>query len=282
MGLRRAGWLGALAAWVGFTLPSALIMFAFASYATRLNGRTTQAVLHGLKLVAVAVVAQAVWNMAEKLCPDRQRTALALLAATMLLLIGGPLMQVLALGVGAIGGMLFCRGAQQLPAPPRLPIVARTGVAAAFMFLILLGSLFVAARIEPRSILGMSAIFYDTGALVFGGGHVVLPLLREALVPAGWLSDGAFLSGYGAAQALPGPLFTFAAYLGAVIGPHGAGLGPSLLWSIAALLFIFAPGMLVALAALPLWNWFGMHPIAPRRPDRRQRRCRRRAWGRAL
>jgi chromate transporter len=262
VGLRRAGWLGALAAWIGFTLPSALIMFAFALYATRLTGRNPLAVLHGLKLVAVAVVAQAVWNMAGKLCPDRRTAALALLAATMLLLIGGPLIQLLALGVGAIGGMLFCRRARELPSPPRPPIGGRAGVAAAIIFLALLGGLLIAARTEPRSILGVSAIFYDSGALVFGGGHVVLPLLRQALVPAGWLSDSAFLSGYGAAQALPGPLFTFAVYLGAVIGPHGMGVGPSVLWSTTALLFLFAPGMLVVLAALPMWNWLGMHPTA--------------------
>ena len=261
IGLRRASWPGAFAAWLGFTLPSALIMFAFAWLAPRLNGPLTQAILHGLKLVAVAVVAQAVWSMGRKLCPDLRRTALALVAASLLLLFAGPLMQLLALAVGAFGGVLLCRDVEGLPAPPTLSIGRRTGLAAGAVFLMLLIGLPLAAQLAPRSMLRLAAIFYKAGALVFGGGHVVLPLLRDALVP-GWVSDSAFLSGYGAAQAVPGPLFTFAAYLGATIAPHGSGLGATALWSAIALVFIFLPGMLVALAALPLWSWFGHHPIA--------------------
>ena len=261
IGLRRASWPGAFAAWLGFTLPSALIMFAFAWLAPRLTGPLTQAVLHGLKLVAVAVVAQAVWSMGRKLCPDLRRTALALVAASLLLLFAGPLMQFLALAVGALGGVLLCRDVEDLAAPPTLSIGRRTGLAAGAVFLVLLIGLPLTAQVVPRSMLGLAAIFYKAGALVFGGGHVVLPLLRDALVP-GWVSDGAFLSGYGAAQAVPGPLFTFAAYLGATVAPHGSGPGAAALWSAVALVFIFLPGMLVALAGSPLWNWVGNHPAA--------------------
>ena len=262
IGLRRASWPGAFAAWLGFTLPSALLMFVFAWLAPRFTGPMAEAVPHGLKLVAVAVVAQAVRSMAAKLCPDRRRAALALMAAVLLLLIGGAPAQLLALAIGAAGGMLLCRGAAAQSAPPKLPVTGRAGLVFAAVFLILLAGLPILAETAPRSILAMAAVFYRTGALVFGGGHVVLPLLRDALVPSGWISDNAFLSGYGAAQAVPGPLFTFAAYLGAAIAPHGGGLGMAGLWSLAAVVFIFLPGMLVALAGLPLWNWVGHHALA--------------------
>jgi chromate transporter len=262
IGLRRAGWTGALAAWLGFTLPSALLMFAFAQAAPRLVGPLTQAGLHGLKLVAVAVVAQAVWSMAGKLCPDRRRTALALLAASLLLLVGGAFTQILALVAGAVGGMVLCRDIGDQPAPPKLPVGRRLGWAALAIFLALLVALPLAARAAPKSLFGLAAIFYQAGALVFGGGHVVLPLLHDALVPAGWLSDNSFLAGYGAVQAAPGPLFTFAAYLGAVVAPHGSDLGVRALWSGVATLFIFLPGALVALAGLRLWTWLEGHKVA--------------------
>jgi len=183
-------------------------------------------------------------------------------AAVLLLLLGGPLMQLAALTIGAVGGALLCRGLQGQAVPPRLAVGRRAGLVFMALFLGLLVGLPVAAQSAPRSMLGMIAIFYRAGALVFGGGHVVLPLLRDALVPSGWLSDNAFLSGYGAVQAAPGPLFTFAAYLGATLAPHGAGIGAAALWSAAALVFIFLPGLLVALAGLPLWSWIGHHPIA--------------------
>jgi chromate transporter len=262
IGLRRAGWAGAVAAWIGFTLPSALLMFAFAWLAPHLTGPIAQASLHGLKLVAVAVVAQAVWSMAGKLCPDLRRTALAIAAGAMLLLFGGPLTQFLALAIGAVGGVVLCRNIAGQLAPPRLPVGRRTGAAAMVAFLALLVVLPLAAHAAPRSALALSAIFYRTGALVFGGGHVALPLLRDALVPPGWLTDGSFLSGYGAVQAAPGPLFTFAAYLGAAIAPPGAGVAGAALWSLLALVSIFLPGLLLALAGLPLWNWIGRHAAA--------------------
>lgn len=258
IGLRRAGWGGAFAAWAGFTLPSALVMFAFALLAPRLEGPATNAVLHGLKLVAVAVVAQAVWSMARNFCPDRPRAALALLAAALLLVISGSFVQIAALLIGAVGGALLCRNLPAAPELPVMPVSLRTGGVALALFLILLVAAPLAGAAAPHSLMALVGIFYKAGALVFGGGHVVLPLLRDALVPQGWLSDNTFLAGYGVAQAIPGPLFTFSAYLGAVVAPPGA----ALLWSAVALLFIFLPGVLIALAGLPVWLWLGQHPAA--------------------
>ncbi len=258
IGLRRAGWGGAFAAWAGFTLPSAIVMFAFARLAPHLAGPTTDAVLHGLKLVAVAVVAQAVWSMARNLCPDRPRAALALLAAALLLVVSGSLVQIAALLIGAAGGALLCRNLPTAPELPSMPVTLRTGGLALALFLILLVALPLAGTAAPHSLLALAGIFYKAGALVFGGGHVVLPLLRDALVPQGWLSDNAFLAGYGVAQAIPGPLFTFSAYLGAAVAPAGAALP----WAGVALVFIFLPGLLIALAGLPVWLWLGRHPAA--------------------
>jgi chromate transporter len=261
IGLRRAGWSGAFAAWAGFTFPSALVMFGFALLAPRLEGHTTDAVLHGLKLVAVAVVAQAVWSMARNLCPDRPRAALALLAALLLLVVSGSLVQIAALLIGAAGGAVLCRNLPAAPGLPAMPVTLRTGGVALALFLILLVALPLAgAAAPPHSLLALAGIFYKAGALVFGGGHVVLPLLRDALVPQGWLSDNTFLAGYGVAQAIPGPLFTFSAYLGAIVAPPG--VGAAVLWSSVALVFMFLPGLLIALAGLPVWLWLGHHPAA--------------------
>ena len=141
-----------------------------------------------------------------------------------------------------------------------MPVSLRTGGVALALFLILLVALPLAGAAAPHSLLALAGIFYKAGALVFGGGHVVLPLLRDALVPQGWLSDSAFLAGYGVAQAIPGPLFTFSAYLGAIVAPAGA--AAALLWSSVALVFIFLPGLLIALAGLPVWLWLGHHPAA--------------------
>jgi chromate transporter len=258
VGLRRAGWAGALAAWAGFTLPSAVVLFAFALLAPRMQGPALSAVLHGLQLVAVAVVAQAVWSMAQKLCPDRRRAGLALAAAALMLVAGSAGVQILALMGGAIGGVLLCRDLPAFPALPAMPVSFRAGGTALALFLVLLVGLPFAGRVAPHSLAALAAIFYQAGALVFGGGHVVLPLLRDALVPTGWLPDDVFLAGYGATQAMPGPLFTFAAYLGAVVAPAGS----AALWSAAALVFMFLPGILIALAGLPLWTWLARHPAA--------------------
>ncbi len=258
VGLRRAGFPGALAAWAGFTLPSALVMFGFAVLTPRMQGPRLDAILHGLKLVAVAIVAQAVWSMARRLCPDTPRAALGVAAAALLLVAGGAGAQIAALAIGAAGGALLCRNLEAAPSLPMMPVNPRAGGMALMAFLILLFALPLAGRAGPHTVLALVGVFYKAGALVFGGGHVVLPLLRDSLVPTGWLSDSAFLAGYGFAQAIPGPLFTFSAYLGAIVARPGA----APLWSTVALVFIFLPGLLLALAGLPLWAWLARHPAA--------------------
>jgi chromate transporter len=256
IGLRRAGLPGALAAWLGFTLPSAIILFAFAILAPHLRGPGTTAALHGLALVAVAVVAQAIWNMAPRLCPDRTRTALALAAAVLLLSVGGPFMQLAVLIGGAVGGVLLCREVDSVARPPAMPVSRGAGAAALVVFtgLLVVFSVFRTGH----TLVALAGVFYRAGALVFGGGHVVLPLLRDALVPSGWMSDNTFLAGYGMAQAVPGPLFTVSSYLGAVVAP--AGFAP--LWAAVALVCMFLPGLLVAFAGIPVWTWIGRRPAA--------------------
>jgi chromate transporter len=262
IGLKRAGWSGAVAAWLGFTLPSALLMFGFALVAPRLTSPNALAALHGLKLVAVAVVAQAVWSMARRLTPDAPRVAIAAGAAAILLLVSAVGAQLLALALGALAGVLVCRNLNEALAAPSLPVGPRMGMAALVLFLGLLFALPLAARGQGHTPLALGAIFYRAGALVFGGGHVILPLLRDALVPTGWLGDGPFLAGYGAAQAVPGPLSSFAAYLGAVMAPSGGGPVAMALWSALALGFIYLPGLLIAVAGAPVWAWLGGHPLA--------------------
>jgi chromate transporter len=257
VGTRRAGLVGGLAAWLGFTLPSALIMLAFAVAAPRLGTMSgAGAVLHGLALVAVAVVAQAVWTMAPRLAPDRTRTAIALGAVVVLLTAQGVVAQIAVLVGGAVAGAVWCRGIAAATAAPAMPVSGRVGVGA----LIVAVALLVAFSFTGAShtLVGLGGIFYRAGALVFGGGHVVLPLLRDALVPRGWMSDGTFLAGYGMAQAVPGPLFTVSAYLGAIAAPAGQALG----WAAVALVCMFLPGMLLALAGVPIWGWLGRRPVA--------------------
>ena len=260
IGLMRGRWAGGLAAWAGFTLPSALLMFAYAQIAGRIAGPVGIAALHGLKLVAVAVVAQAVWSMARSHCPDWQRRMIALAALALALTVRGPVGQLAVLCAGALLGGALCQTTASAQSPPVLPVSRRVGLAAGGVFVALLA----AAEISTpgHTLWGLAALFYRSGALVFGGGHVVLPLLRGSLVPAGWLNDQAFLAGYGAAQALPGPLFAFAAYLGAAAAPHAGGLTVAALWSGVALVSIFLPGLLVALCGAALWNWLGHHAHA--------------------
>jgi chromate transporter len=248
VGLHRAGWLGALAVWIGFTLPSALLMYAFALYAPAAPGPRMQAVLHGLMLTAVVVVAQAVWSMARSLAPDLPRRAIAVAAGVPLLFLHSGVAQLLTLVGGAILGSILCRSAPQAAA--RLPVGLRTRVAwaALVLFLVLLAGLSSTVLFEPHGPIALANIFYRSGAFVFGGGHVVLPLLQQALVPTRWISDDRFLAGYGFAQAMPGPLFTVAAYLGAA----GAPPHQSLLWALIALIAIFLPGLLLAITGLSL------------------------------
>ncbi len=252
LGLSRAGWLGGLAAWAGFTLPSALLLFLFARGASLLSAPWAAGMLHGLKLVAVAIVAQAVWGMARTLCPDRQRTAIGLLGAGVVSAGFTSLNEVVAIVLGAVAGLLFCRRDDaQPPGTLNVPLSRATGIASLVLFAILLGGLQIAPQLWPRSFLALFDAFYRSGALVFGGGHVVLPLLRGAVVVPGWVTDDSFLAGYGAAQAVPGPLFTFAAYLGAAAVPSRALVGAAV-----ALVGIFLPGMLVLAGTLPFWDMF--------------------------
>lgn len=261
IGLKRAGWMGAFAAWAGFTLPSALLMFAFALLAPRLSSPLAAACMHGFKLVAVAIVAQAVWSMARTLCPDTIRKMIAVVAGAVLLVVGQPGLQIVILVAGALLGAMLCRHIPPKVHAP-LPLVGRgLGAIAMVLFLALLVAL-PAMQGGDRSLAAMASIFTRAGALVFGGGHVVLPLLRAGLVPSGWLTDNAFLSGYGAAQALPGPLFTVAAYLGATVAPVHSGVATTALWSATALCAIFLPGMLIAIAGLSVWNWLNRHEAA--------------------
>jgi chromate transporter len=248
IGLTRAGYLGGLAAWAGFTLPSAIAMTLVAYGVGALKGPAGDGLLHGLKLVAVAIVAQAVLGMAQNLAPDRPRAIIAALALLLMAFAPGAWAQIAVIAFGAVAGLAACRkvgGADAAPA--KAPISRPMGIVFASLFFALLTLSFVPMRPGAAA---LAAAFYRSGALVFGGGHVVLPLLRVAVVDPGWVSDSAFLAGYGAAQAVPGPLFTFAAYLGAVAGAGPGGAAGAAL----ALVAIFAPGLLVLMAALVFWR----------------------------
>lgn len=251
LGLGRAGWLGAFAAWLGFTLPSAMALILFALSVTEWTAVSQSGAVHGLKVVAVAVVAQAVWGMAKSLCPDRLRASVAIAAALLVLTVPTSMGQIAAI----VAGGLVCRWGLALehlpPAQHRDYGVSKmTGA----VLLGLLGALLVflpmLSEAVQSPVLSVATKFFRAGALVFGGGHVVLPLLQAGVVPSGLVSNDVFLSGYGAAQAVPGPLFTFAAYLGAVMpSPMGGWLG-----GITLLLAIFTPAFLLVVGALPFWE----------------------------
>ena len=251
LGLRRAGWAGALAAWAGFTLPSAVMLILFAFGILQSASLAQSGIVHGLKVAAVAVVAQAVWGMAKTLCPDRLRAGVAVLAALMVLALPSADGQILAIVAGAMIG----RWRLQLNALPAAHhhdhgISKTTGAVLLLLFAVLLLVLPLLAATAPSPLTSTVSSFYRAGALVFGGGHVVLPLLQQAVVPNELVSNDVFLAGYGAAQAVPGPLFTFAAYLGAVMSaPPGGWLGGLLLLAV-----IFVPAFLLILGALPFWE----------------------------
>ena len=220
IGLTRAGYLGGLAAWAGFTLPSAAAMTLFAYGEGALTGKAGDGLLHGLKLVAVAIVAQAVMGMARSLAPDRPRATIAVLSLILMAFAPAAWAQIAVIVLGGLAGLVFCRRGAEVAGPEAdAPITRRMGIVFAGLFFALLALSFVPAGSGAAA---LAAAFYRSGALVFGGGHVVLPLLRAAVVDPGWVSNSAFLAGYGAAQAVPGPLFTFAAYLGAVAGRRRA------------------------------------------------------------
>jgi len=249
IGLTRAGWLGGLAAWAGFTLPSAVLMLAFAYGAAGIADLWWGAgLLHGLKLMAVAVIAQALLGMARSFCADAPRAAIAAAALAVVSFVPGSLAQLAAIVGGAVVGMASVRGAAPEAADDFAPHLSRRAAFVALaLFLALLALSFLPAG---EGLFALAAAFYRSGALVFGGGHVVLPLLRDALVAPGFLPQGAFLAGYGAAQALPGPLFAVAADFGALAGAPPAGLAGG----VVALAAIFLPGMLALVAALPFWR----------------------------
>jgi chromate transporter len=257
--LRGNGLLGGLAAWSAFTLPSALIMFAFALGATIFSGPFGEGMLHGLKLVAVAVVAQAIWGMAQSLTPDRARTAIALAAVAIVVFIGGSFGQIGAIALGAVAGLVLCRGdGPAATGQLGFSVSHRHGIAALVLFTALfLITPLVAARTGSHG-LALFDAFYRCGALVFGGGHVVLPLLQAEVVTPGWVNNADFLAGYGMAQAVPGPLFTFAAYLGAVTGPAPNGLTGAVI----ALVALSLPGLLLVYGMLPFWDALRLRPTA--------------------
>jgi chromate transporter len=261
--LRGHGLAGACAAWLGFTMPSALILFAFA-FAFALGagafaGPVAEGVIHGLKLVAVAVVAHAVWGMARSLAPDARRASIALGALLIVVCAGGMFGQVAAIVAGALAGVWLCRApAGPVQSHPGFRVSRHAAVAALVLFFGLLFGTPALAGWTGSPAIALFDAFYRAGALVFGGGHVVLPLLRAELVDPGWLADDRFLAGYGVAQAVPGPLFTFAAYLGAIAfatlhGTAGAAI---------ALIAIFLPGLLLVYGVIPFWSGLLSRPAA--------------------
>ncbi|MES2484086.1 MAG: chromate efflux transporter [Pseudomonadota bacterium] len=261
LGLGRAGWLGALAAWLGFTLPSAAALIAFAYGVTEWSGLASSGAVHGLKVVAVAIVAQAVWGMAKSLCPDRLRAGLAVTAALLVLAVPTALGQMAAMALGGLVGRWALQLGHLPPAQHRdYGVGKRAGAFALLVFAALLVLLPAVAAATGSLVASAAAVFYQAGALVFGGGHVVLPLLQAGVVPSGWVGNDTFLAGYAAAQAVPGPLFTFAAYLGAVMpGPLGGWPG-----GIALLLAIFVPSFLLVVGALPFWESMRQHDTVQR------------------
>ena len=259
IGLSRAGLAGALAAWTGFTLPSAIALVLFALGVEHL-GAVDAAWLHGLKIAAVAVVAQAVWGMASTMATGRTRATLAVVAAALVLAVPTTAGQLGAIALGALAGIVLLRNDRAAGAgiatAPRSTMALRSRCLAVF-FALLFGLPLVSAAF-PNQALALFNAFYRAGSLVFGGGHVVLPLLQAAVVPPGWVTNDAFLAGYGAAQAVPGPLFTFAAYLGAVMGPAPNGwLGAAI-----ALVAIFLPSFLLVIGVLPFWQALRGRPFA--------------------
>lgn len=259
LGVLRGGLLGGLAAWAAFTLPSALLLLAFAHGVRLFSGPLGAGLLHGLELVAVAIVAQAVWGMARSLAPDRERASIAVGAVLLVAFAGGSAGQIGAILLGGLAGLVLCRGA---PAGAvgqlAFPVSRRAGGVALLLFALLLLLPPLVAAGPGSQALALFGAFYRSGALVFGGGHVVLPLLRAEVVEPGWVGADSFLAGYGAAQAVPGPLFSFAAYLGAVMLPPPNGIPGAAI----ALLAVFLPGILLVYGSLPFWDAFRSRPLA--------------------
>ncbi|MCU0906676.1 MAG: chromate efflux transporter [Rhodobacteraceae bacterium] len=250
LGLMRAGWAGGLAAFAGFTLPSVVVLVAFAWGAAALTGPVAAGAIAGLKIVAVAIVAQAVWGMARSLAPDGPRAGIAVAAVALLAVVPGAVGQVAAIGMGAALGLALLRtgGGTAGGGAARFPVSRGVALGALILFL---GLLVLLPVVAPGT---LADAVYRAGALVFGGGHVVLPLLADGVVAPGLVTEAQFLAGYGAAQAVPGPLFTFASYLGAVAG----GVTGALVATVA----VFLPGFLILVAALPHWDAVRRAPAA--------------------
>jgi chromate transporter len=256
IGIARAGIPGAIAAWIGFTAPSALLMLAFAFGVVAAGETLGSGWLQGLKVMAVAVVANAIWAMARSLCPDRSRQIIAVLAAVLVAAWPQSLSHLVTIVAGAVLGRLFLSADGGGAATPlRLTIGRRTGIAALAVFFVFLVGLPVAVTLLPEMKLAVFDSFYRAGSLVFGGGHVLLPLLQAHVVPPGWVDVDGFLAGYGAAQAVPGPLFSIATYLGAVMTPGGG-----VVMAGVALLAVFLPSFLLVVGALPFWNMLRAQP----------------------
>ena len=251
IGMTRAGLLGGLAAWVGFTLPSAAVLILFAYGVTTFDDVSGAGWLHGLKVVAVAVVALAVWGMARNLCPDRPRATLAILSAVAIIALQSALAQIAVIAAGGMLGWLLLHQVQQVSTSSRrFPVGRGLAVASLVLFGLLLVGLPLLRQVVPSQPLAVFDSFYRAGSLVFGGGHVVLPLLMTEVVPPGWVTQDHFIAGYGAAQAIPGPLFTFAGYLGAAMDQFPSRwMGGAL-----SLIAIFLPSFLLVAGVLPFWD----------------------------
>jgi chromate transporter len=257
LGLIRAGWPGAIAAFIGFTLPSVVLLILFAQALPLLTGSMGLAVVDGLKLVAVAVVADAVLGMARKLCPDDLRKSIAMFTMVFLLLFTGLWAQLTVVAAGAVVGVLLL-GQKTVATNTdiEIGISHRFGMLLGVVFVLLLFGLpLVSLSVGPEG--ALADAFFRAGALVFGGGHVVLPLLQDSMVGSGWVSQADFLAGYGASQAIPGPMFAFSAYLGALVSDE-----MSIWFALIAVVFMFLPGFLLVSAVLPFWQSVAQHPKA--------------------
>lgn len=251
IGLNRAGVIGAIVAWIGFTLPSAIILILFGLGMTHLNLNAHQGWLHGLKVVAVSVVAQAVYGMGKKLCPDKERVTIAVLSSVVVLFFNSSFIQVLVLVLAGIFGAYFFKETKELPhVPMKSGLNKKTGAIFLILFLSILILLPIFRSVFHDQTLKLFDSFYRTGSLVFGGGHVVLPLIQSEVVPTGWVSNDLFMAGYGLAQAIPGPLFAFSAYIGAVSHFYPNGWAGGVICLVAA----FLPSFLLIVGALPFWE----------------------------
>lgn len=257
VGLKRGGVLGAIISCIGFTFPSALLMYMFAILVPQKHNYLINATCHGLKLVAVAIVAQAILSMATRLCKNFTTIAIALISIIIMLLVNSAFSQFIVIILGALIGFYFCHTNDNLTINTQDYFISyRISWIIFGIFLIIFLILTSLVIYTPNKFILMIDLFYRSGTFVFGGGHVILPLLQKALVGHGMVTDDLFLLGYGAAQALPGPLFTIASYLGAVSTPNGS--SPAI-WCVFATIFIFLPSILIASAGISLWQWLSKH-----------------------